>query len=191
MPRVLLILAFAILPAGGAQINQFVNCGGATQDRSTNESLPSLICRQNGFVASAIFFGPGALEAFTMQTAPEATGPVEAQISADGLWSLTVTSATQNLFWSVCLTSTITGSGTGSVSGTLGAWSLGQPCDFAHALPIQSDVPVLFREHDFADASSGATADLRPQFLFFDQNGGRLSIAGFDLMPGALHHFYV
>ena len=179
MRNFIIVFGIVVMPVQAVQISESINCGGAIQTQAF--SLPhklDLRCDQNGFTAIASWNGPGNLQAVAVPTRPGAwVGVVEAAVTSDGVWSLLVdTGSPTTLFWSVCLTATMTRSGTGTAAATLGPGSLGQPCDFAHSVPIMSGVPFVFEEHASVSASSDKIVAVGPTFLFFDENGAPLHI---------------
>ena len=76
-------------------------------------------------------------------------------------------------FWSVCVTADdgYKGTGTRSVSGFVGPYTIGAACDFAHAVPFPSSGTVILPVNISASAAGNATVQIYGQPQFFDAGG--------------------
>lgn len=156
----LALFAILVSTATAGQLTELVDCYGSRT--STSLTLgPPLFDFPN---AASIGCGDGiTLEAdaharlFTFVTAAVDSDPnrpprlqrggLSANLDFEGVFMLSFPDPVKAAFWSACVTSSLTqyGGGNGYAAGFYGPYSIGAPCDFAHALPANPTnfVPVI------------------------------------------------
>jgi hypothetical protein len=88
-------------------------------------------------------------------------------------------------FWSVCISADggHEGAGTVSASGFVGLYTIGAPCDFAHAVPFPSSGTVTFPVNLSGNAEGNGGINVNVRLEFFDADGNEPEVIdGYSLV---------
>ena len=181
MCRLVFLLCAVVVACRGAQITEFVNCGGATQTAVINlpqDLLTTLQCNnQNGVTAwSGPMSGPIGMQVVAVPFPSDPQLPpanVEAAYNIVG--NFVIQPFAMAAFWSVCFNEDIVGTGTASASGFFGAGTIGGPCDFAHAVPFPASGTLTIPVDMSGNAAGNAVLAITAVPMFFDARGNALN----------------
>lgn len=193
--RSLLVCTLALVPASGAQLTQNVSCGFTPSTVVTSLPVsisdifpPQLDCGSPPSFVAVATASEFHLSALTDQAAWPFPLSLSSRVEIEGRFLLSNVTPGTLAFWSACVTSTISGGGSGSVTGTYGPYGIGSPCDFAHSQPVlpNNEIDEFFTLYAQGVQHGVEFVSVNIGLNFFDAAGNPPSQWGFhySVLPG-------